>query len=78
MAGLDAGWGAALKVGDGATRAVAPAMLAMLERLGLLLPTEIEALEDLRRPLVTNTHDDVVGHIEAELEELDRGSSAAR
>jgi L-asparaginase II len=78
VAGLDAGWGAALKVGDGATRAVAPAMLAMLERLGLLLPTEIEALEDLRRPLVTNTQDDVVGHIEADVEEPSRGSSVDR
>jgi L-asparaginase II len=75
VAGLEPGWGVALKVADGATRAVAPTMLAVLERLGLLLPSEVEALEDLRRPLVTNTHDDVVGDIEAVIVEGDGRSS---
>jgi L-asparaginase II len=65
VAGLDAGWGAALKVTDGTTRAVAPALLAMLEILGLLSTVELEMLADLRRPPVYNTHCDVVGYLEA-------------
>lgn len=65
VAGLDTGWGGALKVIDGTTRAVAPALLAMLESLRLLSGTELEMLTDLRRPGVYNTHCDVVGYLEA-------------
>ena len=75
VSGLEPGWGVALKVADGATRAVAPAMMAVLERLELLLPSEVKALEDLRRPLLTNTHDDDVGDIEAVMLERDDWSS---
>jgi L-asparaginase II len=65
VAGLDTGWAAAIKVNDGTTRAVAPALLAVLERLELLAPAELEVLADLRRPPVYNTLCDVVGYLEA-------------
>ena len=68
VAGIDAGWGGALKVIDGTIRAVAPALLAMLERLELLRDDELEMLADLRRPPVYNTHCDVVGYLEATAE----------
>ncbi len=73
VAGLDSGWGVALKVADGTTRAVAPAMLAILQRLELLLPKELEGLEDLRRPIVTNTGGDAVGYIEVSVGERGGG-----
>jgi L-asparaginase II len=65
VAALDTGWAAAIKVTDGTTRAVAPALLAVLECLELLAPAELELLADLRRPPVYNTHCDVVGYLEA-------------
>lgn len=65
----DRGHGVAIKCEDGATRAIAPAALAVLERLGALPPAEDAALAVLGRPRVTNVVGLDVGSIEAELRE---------
>jgi L-asparaginase II len=53
------GWGLALKISDGAPRAVAPAVLAALSRRGVRIPAEMET----RR--VTDLNGKVVGEISA-------------
>lgn len=61
------GWGMAVKVRDGASRAVAPAALGMLVVLGLLEAEEAEALAGERRPELLNTQGRTVGELVAEL-----------
>lgn len=56
--GAEPGWGLALKVSDGASRAVAPAVIAALARRGVEVPPEMS-----RFP-VTDLHGEVVGEIE--------------
>ncbi len=51
------GWGLALKISDGAGRAVAPAVLAALSERGVRVP------EELKRPTVTDLHGEQVGEI---------------
>lgn len=68
VAGREGGWGAALKVRDGATRAVGPALLAALGVLGLLEAGELDELADARRPPVRDTRGEVVGEIRATAE----------
>jgi L-asparaginase II len=68
-AARDRGLGIAIKCEDGTSRAIAPAAVAVLERLGLLAPAELAALETLRRPRVTNVVGLDVGWIEAGLRE---------
>lgn len=70
---VDRGWGLALKVRDGATRAAGPALLGALEALGLLTPDEMEGLADAARPEVRNTRDEVVGRIRPVVELSDGG-----
>lgn len=67
LAGLADGWGAACKVRDGAARAVAPAVLSLLEETERLTPAELERLSDLRRPEILNTRGERVGVIDVEL-----------
>lgn len=67
IAGLEDGWGAAFKVRDGSTRAVAPAVLALLEETGVLGSAALERLSDLRRPEILNTRGERVGVIEVEI-----------
>ena len=52
--------GVALKVEDGATRALAPALLGLLEDL---LPGDVDGLAQYRSPTIRNTLGDVVGRI---------------
>jgi L-asparaginase II len=59
------GVGLAVKVVDGATRAVAPALVAILEHLGFLDDSARRALESEARPTVLNAAGRVVGIIEA-------------
>lgn len=68
MAGVDDGWGLALKVRDGASRAMGAAAAEAIVRLELLGAAERQALEELRAPAVRNTRDEEVGRIEASLE----------
>ena len=48
------GWGIAVKVADGSTRAVGPLMVWVLNQLGVLDKTETEALEKYTAPVLKN------------------------
>lgn len=60
--------GIAVKCEDGSTRAVAPAVIAVLESQGLLAKEASAALESWRRPVLHNAAGLSVGHLEARLE----------
>ncbi len=66
-AGPRDGWGLAVKIGDGATRAAAPAVIRILETLDLLQEAESERLADLREPFVLNRHGKKVGSVRADV-----------
>ena len=51
------GWGLAIKVSDGASRAVAPTALAVLARRGVRVP------EEMKRGMVTDLHGKPVGEV---------------
>jgi L-asparaginase II len=59
------GLGLALKSLDGSSRALAPALLALLEHLGELGEAERERLAASRRPILRNHGGREVGHLEA-------------
>jgi L-asparaginase II len=59
------GWGLAVKVEDGATRAVGPAVIEVLDHLGVLSDAERGRLEALRVPKLRNVAGLEVGRIEA-------------
>ena len=61
LALLDRGWGIALKIDDGGSRAVAVTALEVLRQLGALTEREIDALADVALPPVRNYRDEVVG-----------------
>lgn len=64
MAGdVESGLGVALKVEDGAWRAAPPALLALLDRAGILSEAARQALEEFAEPAVTNTLGDTVGRV---------------
>ncbi len=65
-AGVEAGWGCALKVADGGRRAVGPALVAMLAGLELLDAGAREALAGAARPPLLNTQGRTVGRLDAE------------
>lgn len=62
------GLGLALKCLDGSHRACAPAMMAVLEQLGLLGDAEAETLADLRVPRTRSRAGRDVGRLEATVE----------
>jgi L-asparaginase II len=64
------GLGIALRCEDGATRAVAPALLPVLDQLGALTPEAQVKLESWRRPRIRNHNGMDVGHLTAELRVL--------
>jgi L-asparaginase II len=64
MAVTTAGLGIAVKVEDGQTRAAGPAVIALLEHLGMLEPEERTRLGSARRPLIFNPAGLEVGSIE--------------
>ena len=67
MAGdVERGLGVALKVEDGAWRAAPTALLAVLDRVGVLSVGAREALADSVEPVVTNTLGDTVGRVVVE------------
>lgn len=63
----DRGWGLALKIEDGSSRAVAAVLLAILDKLGYIGDSNI--LEAYRPQLVRNHRGRVVGEIVADLSE---------
>lgn len=66
----DRGVGLAIKCEDGASRALAPAAVAVLEHLGALSAGELAALAALRRPPVRNVVGVIVGSLDATLREV--------
>ncbi|MCL6581237.1 MAG: asparaginase [Firmicutes bacterium] len=58
------GLGCALKIDDGGSRAVGPAVVRVLEELGVVGPDLPGELEPFRRPRNTNHRDEVIGSIE--------------
>ncbi len=67
LAGLERGWGMALKVLDGSKRAMGPAAAELLHRLELVSPAALERLDEERDRDVHNTRDDTVGRLRAEM-----------
>lgn len=65
ITGTEEGWGLALKVEDGARRAVGPAAIAILGEAGLLRPEEGEALASLAEVPILSTRGDIVGSVRA-------------
>ncbi len=61
------GWGLALKVVDGATRAAGPALVEILSSLGLLSASELDRLVDVGCPSVRNVMGVEVGLITAHM-----------
>jgi L-asparaginase II len=59
------GWGFAVKIGDGARRAVDVAVIRVLEGVGALDDRGVEALSHHGRPPVLNTRGETVGEIRA-------------
>lgn len=67
LAGLERGWGMALKVLDGAKRAMGVAAAELLARLEVPDGGVLERLEDERSRPVRNTRDEDVGRLRAEI-----------
>jgi len=57
------GWGVAVKVADGSTRAVGPLMVWVLNELGILDKTERDALDQYIAPVLKNHRDLHIGTI---------------
>ena len=64
------GLGLALKCEDGQSRAVAPAVIALLAQIGEIAPAELERLHDLRRPVLRNHARVEVGSLETSIRVL--------
>lgn len=62
------GLGVAVKVEDGARRAVGPAAIEFLLQVGMLRPDEAEALAEEHFPSVVNTRDEIVGELRPRLQ----------
>ncbi|MEW6659105.1 MAG: asparaginase [Thermodesulfobacteriota bacterium] len=61
----EGGLGVALKIEDGAARALNPTVVAVLEQLGVLTPAAREALAPYAQPLILNHRKEEVGRIKA-------------
>ena len=60
---IDGALGVALKIEDGGTRAVNPAVVALLEQLGAMTPAAEKALAAFREPAILNHRQEEVGRI---------------
>lgn len=58
---FDRGWGIAVKIEDGGSRAVAVTVLEVLRQLGEIAEPELDTLGDLARSPVRNYRDEIVG-----------------
>ena len=67
VAAVDDDWGLAVKVEDGAIRAVGPATVELLVAAGVLRDGELEALKDLSEGRILNTLGVEVGRVTARL-----------
>lgn len=77
VAAVDEPWGLALKVEDGAVRAVGPAVVETLSALGLLRREEVTDLEDVRVVELLNTRGEVVGVVRASVTPVEIRASGA-
>jgi L-asparaginase II len=68
--------GLVVKVVDGARRAAAPAVIALLRELGALEAEELTQLSDFATPAVHNVAGRIVGRIEAEPETIAAGGAS--
>ncbi|MDT8435228.1 MAG: asparaginase [Gemmatimonadota bacterium] len=68
-AGVDGGWGLAVKVEDGGLRAIEPTVVAVLERRGLLPAGDLARLQELGHVTLRNTLGAEVGRIDARFTE---------
>lgn len=75
VAAVDADWGLALKVADGGRRAVGPAAVAVLDRAGLLIEKEREALESLGTVPIEGTTGERVGRVEGVIDPARDGAA---
>ena len=57
------GWGIALKIADGGSRAVGPAIVSVLQQLGVFTPEELAPLERIARVTLTNHRKEQVGEL---------------
>lgn len=57
------GWGVAVKIMDGSTRALGPVVVSALDQLGLLDDQEKAQLDKLARPQIKNYRGEVIGEI---------------
>jgi L-asparaginase II len=60
---MEGGLGVAFKIEDGATRAMNPTVVAILEQLGVLTPPAATALANFREPPILNHRKEEVGRI---------------
>ncbi len=60
---IDGGLGVALKIEDGATRAMNPSVVEILSQLGLMTPPAAEALARFQAPAILNHRKEEVGRI---------------
>jgi len=65
VAAVDDDWGLAVKVEDGAIRAVGPAIVELMETAGVLHGEECQALQEIREVSIDNTLGERVGIITA-------------
>lgn len=75
VAAVDDDWGLAVKVVDGAIRAVGPATVALMELAGVLRDGEREALAGVREELIHNTLGREVGRVRARQPATDQATS---
>lgn len=62
------GWGCALKIADGGSRAVGPAVYSLLKQLGHFSEAELAPLAKMEATILKNHRQDVVGDIRAVFE----------
>jgi L-asparaginase II len=74
----DRGLGIAIKCEDGAGRPMAPATLALLERVGGIDPAELDRLKDSRRPVLRNHAGTEVGRLDVTIRAEEPARAAAR
>jgi L-asparaginase II len=61
---MESGLGVAFKIEDGATRAMNPTVVAILDQMGMLPPAATEALANFRQPPIFNHRKEKVGSIQ--------------
>jgi L-asparaginase II len=75
VAAVDDDWGLAVKVEDGAIRAIGPATVQLMEVAGVLRDGERESLSDVSVGLIRNTLGEVVGRVGARQLDMQPGEA---